>query len=81
MKRAGKYNIIKIPKGKGEKVRSIKKQGNYRLYSVENHYELWVGTYEGKNSYRAGYVANPENFEYAIDVAEEEMRYLRAEAI
>jgi hypothetical protein len=60
-------------------VRSIKKQGKYRLYSVENHYELWVGTYEGKDSYRAGYVSDPENFEYAIDVAEEEMRCLMAQ--
>jgi hypothetical protein len=35
----------------------------------------------GEYSYRAGYVANAENFEYAIDVAEEEMRCLMAEAI
>lgn len=60
-------------------MRAIKKQGNYRLYRVENHLELWHGTYQGKNSYRAGYVADAENFEYAIDVAEEEMRCLMAE--
>lgn len=62
-------------------MRAIKKQGEYRLYRVENHLELWHGTYEGKYSYRAGYVANADNFEYAIDVAEEEMRCLMAEAI
>jgi len=62
-------------------MRALKKQDNYRLYRVENHYELWSGVYEGKNSYRAGYVADPENFEYAIDVAEEEMRCLMAEAL
>jgi hypothetical protein len=62
-------------------MRSIQKQGKYRLYRIENHYELWVGTYEGKNSYRAGYVMYPENFLHAIDVAEEEMRCLMAEAI
>ena len=62
-------------------MRSIKKQGEYRLYRVENHLELWRGVYEGKYSYRAGYVADAENFEHAIDVAEEEMRCLMAEAI
>jgi NADH pyrophosphatase NudC (nudix superfamily) len=62
-------------------MRAIKKKGNYRLYRVENHLELWSGTYKGKNSYLAGYVANAENFEYAIDVAEENMRYLMAEPV
>lgn len=62
-------------------MKAIKKQGNYRLYKVENHLELWHGTYQGKNSYCAGYVEDAENFEYAIDVAEEEMRCLMEEAI
>jgi hypothetical protein len=66
---------------RGNKMRAIKKQGEYRLYRVENHLELWKGVFGGEYSYRAGYVANAENFEYAIDVAEEEMRCLMAEAI
>jgi hypothetical protein len=61
-------------------MRAIKKQGEYRLYLVENHLELWFGVFGGKYSYCAGYVTDAENFEYAIDVAEEEMRCLRAEA-
>lgn len=61
-------------------MRAIMKQGKYRLYKIDNDYhELWVGVYEGANSYRAGYVADPENFLLAIDVAEEEMRCLMAE--
>lgn len=61
-------------------MRAIKKHGEYRLYRIENHYQLWYGKYEGKYAYLAGYVMHPENFLHAVDVAEEEMRCLRAEA-
>ena len=29
-------------------MRAIKKQGEYRLYRVENHLELWKGVFGGK---------------------------------
>jgi hypothetical protein len=60
-------------------MKAIKKQGNYRLYRIDGHLELWSGVFGGEYSYRAGYVTDADNFEYAIEVAKEEMRYLMAE--
>jgi len=31
-------------------MRAIKKQGEYRLYRVENHLELWRGVFGGRNT-------------------------------
>ena len=39
--------------------------------------ELWT---TGEYGYHCGYVSNPENIDYAIDVHEEEMRVLMAQA-
>tara|TARA_R110002020_G_scaffold204055_2_gene407906 strand:- start:221 stop:427 length:207 start_codon:yes stop_codon:yes gene_type:complete len=58
--------------GKG---RVVAKERGYTLY--ENG-ELWKGS--GVNAYLAGYVMDAENISYAIDVAEEEMAYMMAEA-
>jgi hypothetical protein len=51
------------------------------MYKIQGHYELWRGRMSSKNGYRAGYVSNPDNMQEAINAAEEEMRYLMAEAI
>ena len=49
------------------------------MYLVDGMNELWFGVYGKKNSYMAGYVANPENMDYAVYVAEEEMTSLMME--
>jgi hypothetical protein len=61
--------------------KAIKKAKGYSLYKTEDGYELWRGNMAGKWSFRAGYVSDPENFDMAVDAAEEEMRCLMAEAI
>lgn len=61
--------------------KAIKTDGKYFLYNIDGHLELWRGKLGGEWSYRAGYVANRDNFEYAVDTAEEEMRCLMAESI
>jgi hypothetical protein len=71
--------ILRIQSERGKKMRALKKQGNYRLYLVDGMNELWFGVYGKKNSYMAGYVANPENMDYAVYVAEEEMTSLMME--
>ncbi len=44
---------------------------------TKGNYELWkLGNY----GYKAGYVSDPGNIDYAIDNHEEELRYLMAEA-
>lgn len=64
-------------------MKAIKKSGNYRLYRVDGHLELWLGTRSNTGDYSTGvivgYVSDAENFEYAVDMAREEMRYLMAE--
>tara|TARA_R110000851_G_C12803410_1_gene537703 strand:+ start:289 stop:501 length:213 start_codon:yes stop_codon:yes gene_type:complete len=47
-------------------------------YGLLTNTELWK--IAGKHSYMAGYVMNPENLEYAVDTAEEEMAALLADA-
>ena len=59
----------------------VKKAGRYKLYKIQGQYELWRGRMTAKHAYRAGYVSNPDNMQEAIEAAEEEMRYLMAEAI
>ena len=59
----------------------IKKSGKYNLYKTNDGYELWHGNITGQWSFRAGYVSNPDNFEMAVDAAEEEMRCLMNEAL
>ena len=56
-------------------MKAIKKDGYYRLYKTADGYELWIGRY-GDTGARLGYVADPENWEYALDMAKEEIRYL-----
>jgi hypothetical protein len=48
----------------------VARRKGYVLY--ENG-ELWT---TGKHAFRVGYVDNADNIDYAIDVFEEEMRYL-----
>jgi hypothetical protein len=72
-----------LPTKKGKKMRAIKVEGDYRLYKIGNSYELWLGTYtldkySDKGS-MVGYVSDPENFKYAIDVAKEELAYMMDE--
>lgn len=61
--------------------KAIKKSGKYNLYKTNDGYELWYGNIAGQWSFRAGYVSNPDNFEMAVDAAEEEMRCLMNEAL
>jgi len=65
-------------------MQAIKKEKNFRLYKIENHFELWLGVYTtdkySDKGVRLGYVSNPQNFEEAIDTAKEELAYLEAEA-
>lgn len=69
--------------GKGDTMKAIKVEGNYRLYKVEGNYELWFGTYTldtaSEKGVRVGYVSDPENFEDAVDVAKEELAYMMDE--
>lgn len=60
-------------------MKAIKTNGTYYLYAIDGHLELWRGKFDGEYSFRAGYVANKENFEYACDNADEEMRCLMAQ--
>lgn len=62
--------------------KAIKTDGKkYWLYKSEDFggYELWRGKKGGEYSFRAGYVANKDNFEIACYEADEEMRYLMAQ--
>ena len=80
--------VVKYSYGRGEnptngrhKMKTIKTDGKYFLYNIDGHLELWKGKFGGEYSYRAGYVSNRNNFEVAVDAAEEEMRCLMAEGI
>ncbi|CAB4173765.1 hypothetical protein UFOVP968_7 [uncultured Caudovirales phage] len=57
----------------------IKKQGEYRLYRVSNHLELWFGLYSDSISFDGqfiGIVTDAENFDLAVFNAEEELKSL-----
>jgi hypothetical protein len=61
-------------------MKQINTSGKYFLYKTEEGYlELWRGQYGSEWGYRAGYVSDADNFEYAVEVAEEELRVLMAE--
>tara|TARA_R110000744_G_scaffold367818_1_gene477439 strand:- start:363 stop:575 length:213 start_codon:yes stop_codon:yes gene_type:complete len=47
-------------------------------YGLLPNSELWKMV--GEHSYRAGYVMNAENFESAVDAAEEDARIMWAQA-
>ena len=52
-----------------------RRKGNYGMpspnYALYENGELWL---TGKHAFRAGYVMNADNIDYAIDVFEDEMR-------
>jgi hypothetical protein len=54
--------------------------GRYGLTGPDSYgyYTLW--RIAGRNTYEAGAVADPDNIEYAADVADEEMASLLADA-
>ena len=57
----------------------IKKQGEYRLYEVSNHLELWLGLYSDGISFDGqfiGIVSDAENFDLAVFNAEAELKSL-----
>ena len=60
-------------------VKLITEKDGYFLYRVGDYNELWRGKMGVENSYRAGYVQNPENIDMAIAEAEAEMRSLIAD--
>lgn len=64
----------------GATITPMAKSRGYFVYKIQGYKELWKGKIEGEYAYRAGYVFDIENLEQAIDAAEEEMRYLMAEA-
>ena len=74
MRSARGQRAEKRPSGKA--VRKIKR--GKTTYSLYKNGELWTG---GRHAYMAGYVMDPENIDYAIDVHEEEMRHLHQEAM
>jgi hypothetical protein len=61
-------------------MKAIKKSENFRLYKIENHFELWLGNYTtdkySDKGVRLGYVSNPENWEEALENAKEEIACL-----
>lgn len=70
---------------KNDKYRLVKEDNYYRLYHISREL-IWGPDYSCKFGKRlvavpVGYVSNPDNFEYAVDMAEEEMRCLMAEGI
>ena len=46
-------------------------------YQLLSNGELWTA---GKHGYHCGYVSDPDNLDYAIDVHEEEMHVLMEQA-
>jgi hypothetical protein len=64
----------------GAVITPVKKSGKYNVYKIQGMYELWKLTMEHEFGFRAGYISDLDNLEYAIDAAEEEMRCLMAEA-
>jgi len=71
-------------------MRAIKKLDNYRLYKIDNHYELWHGKYNTETDVmkrvglgvRVGYVSDPRNFETCVHEAEENFKWeMKAEGL
>ena len=64
-------------------MKALRKLDNYRMYKIENHYELWHGKYNAEQEagvgVRVGYVSNPDNFEMACHEAEMEFVALEKE--
>ena len=58
-------------------MKAIKKDGQYRLYKINNSYELWFGTYI--KGALIGYVSNAENWDEALFNAQEEIAALMSE--
>jgi hypothetical protein len=56
--------------------RETRGKTKYALYLGKHGHELWT---MGRHGYFCGYVADPENLAYAIDVHEEELLYLLKE--
>jgi hypothetical protein len=61
----------------------IKTDGKFNLYKSQdnNLFELWIGDKNTEESALVGYVGDIENFEEAVDNANEELAYLAAEAV
>lgn len=61
-------------------MKALRKLDNYRMYRIDNHYELWHGKYNAEQEagvgVRVGYVSNPDNFEMACHEAEMEFMAL-----
>jgi hypothetical protein len=49
-------------------------------YELRDNGELWRVFEDSECNYMAGYVMDAENLDYAIEMAEEEMRVLMAQA-
>jgi hypothetical protein len=70
---------------KNKEYRLVQEGDFYRLYRISREL-IWAADYsftvgKRKVAVAVGYVSNPDNFEIAIDAAEEEMRCLMAEGI
>lgn len=71
---------------KRDDYRLVKEGSYHRLYRVSRELIFSADYSQVKYGNRKvaialGYVSNPDNFEYAIDAAEEEMRCLMAEGV
>lgn len=64
-------------------MKALRKLDNYRMYKIDDHYELWHGKYntaqEAGVGVRVGYVSNPDNFLMACHEAEMEFMALEKE--
>jgi hypothetical protein len=75
--------LIKSAIAAGATIMPMKAKAGYYVYNVQGYKELWRGKIEKEAteySYRAGYIANLDNLDYAIEEAAAEMRALMAEA-
>lgn len=75
--------LIKSAIAAGATIVPAKAKAGYYVYYIQGHYELWRGKIEQEEthySFRAGYIANLDNLDYAIEEAKAEMRALMAEA-
>lgn len=57
--------------------RAIKRNGDYRLYRVDGHLELWLGTLKDGVLVTAD-IWSVEDFDAAVADTEEELAYLLA---
>ena len=67
----------------GAVITPMKSKAGYHVYKIDGVKELWRGKIEQAethHSYRAGYIADLDNLDYAIEEAAAEMRSLMAEA-